>query len=106
MNPWAEAGRYTCIVREDDGTETSVEVRPGQHLLAALRARGLAVVPVGCRGGGCGVCRIQVLEGDWTPLPMSRNHVSEEAERDGFALACRVVPRGPLVVLRAPRSPG
>ncbi|MEQ8275082.1 MAG: 2Fe-2S iron-sulfur cluster-binding protein [Deltaproteobacteria bacterium] len=94
-----------CTVESEDGERVDVRVRPDQHLLAALAARGLAVVPVGCRGGGCGVCRVRVLAGDYTCRPMSQRHVSAEARGEGYALACRVYPRGDLVVRCASAEP-
>ena len=65
-------------------------------------AAGLEALPVGCRSGGCGTCRIQVLGGRYAALRMSRSYVSEDEQRQGFALACRVIPRSDLVVQAAP----
>ena len=61
-------------------------------------------IPVGCRGGGCGVCRIRVVAGEYTTRRMSRKHVSEADEAAGIALACRVVPASDLIVELAPPS--
>ena len=49
-------------------------------------------IPVGCRNGGCGVCKVQVTSGSYVSRVMSREHVSEEDEREGRVLACRVRP--------------
>ena len=43
-------------------------------------------------GGGCGVCKVQVLSGTFTKRVMSREHISAQEEADGFVLACRVRP--------------
>jgi ferredoxin len=53
-------------------------------------------IPVGCRGGGCGICRVRVLSGDVETKKMSVKHVTAEQQGEGFALACRVFPRGAL----------
>ncbi len=58
----------------------------------------LEAIPVGCRGGGCGVCRIRVLSGDYETQKMSRKHVRPEDQAIGMALACRVYPRSDLTV--------
>jgi ferredoxin len=63
--------------------------------IAAGHGHGLAV---GCRNGGCGVCKVQILEGHYHRRPMSRVHISPEEERAGFALACCVVPASDLRV--------
>lgn len=77
--------------------------RPGETVLAAMeRAGGRrpsgAGIPVGCRGGGCGVCRVAVLDGTFTTLRMSAAHVSEQDRANGVVLACRTLPTGPLSV--------
>lgn len=61
-------------------------------------------IPVGCRRGGCGVCRVRVLEGTYTTAPMSADHVSDEDRQRGIALACCVYPESDLLVEVAPRA--
>ena len=56
----------------------------------------LATIPVGCRGGGCGVCRIRILSGQYESKKMSCKHVTGEDRERGIALACRIYPRGEL----------
>jgi Ferredoxin len=34
-------------------------------LLVAMERAGQALIPVGCRGGGCGKCRIRILKGEY-----------------------------------------
>ncbi|MBA1148780.1 2Fe-2S iron-sulfur cluster binding domain-containing protein [Ectothiorhodospiraceae bacterium WFHF3C12] len=61
-------------------------------VLKAMAQLGRKGIPSGCHGGGCGVCKVQVVSGEIETLTMSRTHVSEEEERAGFALACRCYP--------------
>ncbi|OVZ55292.1 ferredoxin [Pigmentiphaga sp. NML080357] len=67
---------------------------PSQTLLAGMEALGRKGIPVGCRGGGCGVCKSRVVRGAYLALKMSRGCVSAEEEAAGVVLACRVMPRG------------
>ena len=53
-------------------------------------------IPVGCRQGGCGVCKVQVLEGSYRTRVMSRAHVSREDEDHGRVLACCIWPTSDL----------
>lgn len=74
-----------------------------QHLLEGMQAFRigeplLRVIPVGCRGGGCGVCRIRVLEGEYETRKMSCKHIPVEDQASGLALACRVFPRSELLI--------
>jgi len=83
-------------------TPHSVAVPEGSSLLAALERAGRRDVPVGCRNGGCGVCKVQVLEGDYRCGPMSRRHVAADQQDQGFALACRLYPISDLAFRPAP----
>lgn len=74
-----------------------------ENLLQALQRAGatpalLAAIPVGCRGGGCGVCRIHVRAGEYRTGRMSRKHISEADESAGTVLACRVFPQSDLEI--------
>lgn len=75
-----------------------------QRLLHAMQAQGLGSIPVGCKGGGCGICRVQITQGEYETRKMSRAHVTEEDEQRGIALSCRVVPKSNLSLRLAPRS--
>ena len=92
--------RHTIsVIRED----AEFVCKEEQNLLQGMRSFRLGVpmleaIPVGCRGGGCGICRIRVLDGDFETTKMSRKHVPEEDQARGFALACRVYPRSDLRV--------
>lgn len=72
-------------------------------LVALERAQGFGrltnlprKLPVGCRRGGCGVCRVRVLRGQYRSDVMSRAHVSEEDEARGVVLACCIYPLSDL----------
>lgn len=63
------------------------------HALARSGRRG---IPMGCRGGGCGVCKVKVLQGEYSKKPMSRSHISENDEAEHEVLACCIVPQTDL----------
>lgn len=67
-------------------------------LLVGMERQGFHAIDVGCRGGGCGVCKIRVLSGEYERKRMSRAHISEEEEQAGYALACRIFPRSEMVI--------
>ena len=84
---------FQITVRE---TGAHFNVDSGETLLdAALRA-GVRI-PHDCRLGGCGTCRVRVLEGQvgYDELPMAL--APEEAEA-GYALACQAKPSSDLVI--------
>lgn len=67
-----------------------------QTLLQGMVTLGKKGIPVGCRGGGCGVCKVQVTSGSYTKKKMSRAFVTEEDEADDRILACRCNPTSDL----------
>ena len=64
-----------------------------ESLLQGMLRLGRKGIPAGCVNGGCGVCKVRILEGDIKALgPISRAHVTREEEEQGLTLACRVAP--------------
>lgn len=96
------AGTHRCWLRPPgEGaavTGTWFDVRGGERVLHEMVKRGVHEIPVGCRGGGCGVCRVHVIEGAYDTRRMSRKHVTEADEADGIALACRLIPSSDIVI--------
>ncbi len=72
----------------------------GERVLVALeRAQGFGrlqnlprKLPVGCRRGGCGICRARMGTGAFRHDAMSRAHVSEADEAAGLVLSCAIYP--------------
>lgn len=81
--------RYTVVIEE---TGESFRCAPNESLLAGMERLGKRGIPVGCRGGGCGVCKIEVTAGSFATRVMSRDYVSPEDEAAGRVLACRAYP--------------
>lgn len=67
-----------------------------ESLLSAMARLGRRGIPVGCRGGGCGVCKVEVLSGEFHTRAMSRDHVSDDDRACQRLLACRVYPASDL----------
>ena len=63
---------------------------PDRDVLRAMECLGRKGIPVGCRGGGCGVCKVRVIDGRYRTGVMSRACVSLEEQSDGYALACKL----------------
>jgi ferredoxin len=62
-------------------------------ILESLQRLGKAGIPVGCRSGGCSVCKVEILDGAWRQCrPMSREYVNDEDLAAGRVLACCVTP--------------
>lgn len=95
------------VTLADTGEEFSC--REEQHLLQGMQNFRMGVplldaIPVGCRGGGCGVCRIRVLSGRYESKKMSRKHIPEDHQAQGIVLACRIYPRDDLKIEVLPKA--
>lgn len=78
-----------CIAQ----TGESYACATSDSLLAGMVSLGRRGIPVGCVNGGCGVCKVRVVEGSVRLLgPLSRAHVSTDDECRGYTLACRAAP--------------
>lgn len=87
---------YTIVIAD---TGESFTCTPGQSVLTALERCGRRAIPIGCRGGGCGVCRVEVVgAGAYRALKMSRAQVTSADADAGIALACKLIPEGDLTV--------
>ena len=78
------------------GSEFEFPCGPGDPVLSAMERQGLELIPVGCRGGGCGACKIRVLSGNYRCGPMSAAQVSPADRARRIALACRCYPDSDL----------
>ena len=90
--------RISVVDPADASRCTEFQARGDEHLLLGMERLGRRGIPVGCRGGGCGVCKVQVLAGRYRTAKMSRDCVSQDEEADGYALACRVYAEADLSI--------
>jgi ferredoxin len=81
--------RFDVLIEDTGEHYACAESR---SLLDGMEALGRKGIPVGCRNGGCGVCKVAITEGQYIARVMSREHVSEAEEAQGHVLACRVRP--------------
>lgn len=80
-----------------EGTADVFPCPPEKNVLKAMEQLGRKGIPVGCRGGGCGVCRVQVVNGgSYHTGKMSREQVSVDDEKKGICLACKLFPEADL----------
>lgn len=75
-------------------TDETFPCAANESLLQGMVRLGRKGIPVGCVNGGCGVCKVRILTGDIKALgPISRAHVTQDEEGQGYTLACRVAPQ-------------
>jgi len=75
------------------------ECDEGVSVLDAMIHNGKGPVKHGCCGGGCGICRGQIISGDFFAFkPMSVAHITEAERKQGMALLCCVQPRSDMLI--------
>lgn len=68
------------------------------HVLEAMEQACCHGIPVGCRNGGCGACKVLVTAGSYQTRKMNRAVLSAAEEAEGRVLACKTYPRSDIVV--------
>jgi len=66
-------------------------------LLQSIERSGRGLVKVGCRGGGCGLCKVRIVSGEYDVGKMSSKHISPKDLEQGNVLACRCFPRSNII---------
>lgn len=67
-------------------------------LLRSMERFSKKGIPVGCRHGGCGICKVQVVSGQYTTGKMNRAVLRQEEACEGWVLACKTYPRSTMRV--------
>jgi len=79
-----------------DGVQVTAGV--DETLLAALGRAGLRY-RVGCRRGGCGICKVQLVLGEVRyERPIAASVLSDDEQVEGICLSCRAVPITNIVI--------
>ncbi len=81
---------------QDANSREFFECNKDQSLLVAMERTHPGLIKVGCRGGGCGLCKIRVVSGEYVTRAMSRAKVSLDEMEQGYVLACRAYPSSDL----------
>ena len=72
---------------------------PEQTPLRAARDEFIPF-PTGCQRGGCGMCKVKVLDGEYEhDLVRSHEYLSDEELENRFALACCMKPKSDLEMI-------
>lgn len=78
-----------------------VEAEAGASLLEVIRSAGLGIQS-SCGGKGtCGKCLVRILSGK---AEIRKANIPQAAQKQGYVLACQVIPQGPMTVEIPPES--
>ena len=72
--------------------------RRGQSIAEGADGAQRGHLLAGCRGGGCGVCKVQVKAGSVTMRPHGCNTLTESERSQGIVLACCAEPQSDIII--------
>jgi ferredoxin len=81
----------------------TIMCRPDETVLGAI-LRGGAKIVFGCRGGGCGSCKMRVISGRVEHGRCSAAVLTEEEKEKGSFLSCQARPLSDLTVALTARN--
>ncbi|MGY2053098.1 benzoate 1,2-dioxygenase electron transfer component BenC [Methylobacterium sp. JK268] len=87
----------------EDGVTRFIACRPGETVADASYRLGINI-PLDCRDGACGTCRVKCESGRFDPGSYIEDALSEEEAAQGFGLACQMRPKTDLVLAVAAAS--
>lgn len=80
------------------GTGETFHCNAATNVLEAMEQALCKGIPVGCRNGGCGACKAQVIAGNYVTRKMNRAVITAEEQAQGYVLACKTYPQGDLTL--------
>lgn len=72
--------------------------KASESILSAMEHAKVKPFPSGCKGGGCGICKMKLVEGSVRMGAVSREHLPKEQESQGMILACKAYPLSDLKI--------
>lgn len=86
------------VVVDGQDDDVELECRPDETIMGSLNRHGFTY-RIGCRRGGCGFCKVDLLSGEVEYNKVVSPAVLSEAEREeGVCLSCRAVPVTDVVI--------
>lgn len=87
------------IILKTRGQQFEYNCAPNVTPLQAARNHFIPI-PTGCKQGGCGMCKVKVLSGEYDQeLVRSHDALSDEDLQNGFALACCMTAKSELEII-------
>ncbi|AWN52976.1 benzoate 1,2-dioxygenase electron transfer component BenC [Methylobacterium sp. 17Sr1-1] len=87
----------------EDGVTRFIACRPGETVADASYRLGINI-PLDCRDGACGTCRVRCESGRFDPGHYIEDALTDEEAAQGYGLACQMRPRTDLVLAVAASS--
>lgn len=87
-----------------EGTDLDLETREDETILATLYRAGYAH-RVGCKRGGCAVCKVEITSGEVRyQATVSEQALPTTERKAGITLTCRAIPIDDVVIAVPPEG--
>ena len=94
---------HSVALNFEDGLTRLIETRPGEPVADAAYRVGINI-PLDCRDGACGTCRVFVEAGSFDGGSYIEDALTDDEAAEGYALACQMTARSDLVLRIAASS--
>lgn len=89
---------FTVTVMDDSEGNPEFRCHHNETILDAVIKHGLKI-PYACKGGGCGMCKIEVEEGEFKRGRSSKAVLPDHERVMNYTLACKTYPRSDMKIL-------
>lgn len=72
-----------------------LEVKDDMSILQSARKK-LVNLPYGCANGGCGMCKVKVVRGEYELKKCSKGALNDVEREKGYILSCKAFPRSDM----------
>ena len=94
---------HSVALNFEDGVTRLIETRPNETVADASYRIGINI-PLDCRDGACGTCRVFCEAGTFDGGSYIEDALTDEEAAEGYGLACQMRPRSDLVLRIAASS--
>lgn len=77
--------------------DKEIVVKENETILNASQRQAGGIF-VGCKGGGCGMCKVKIVSGHTLDGIASKSVLSDEDHSAGYRLSCQSVPITDMVI--------
>ena len=88
---------FKVKVKDDHENQPEFTCNENETILDAARSQGI-VIQYACKGGGCGMCKIQIESGDFERGKSSKAVLPDSERELNYTLACKTYPKSNLEV--------
>ncbi|MCQ6282288.1 2Fe-2S iron-sulfur cluster binding domain-containing protein [Bacillus sp. EB600] len=87
----------TITVVDEIGKNPRIVCDERESILDAANRQSLRI-PYACKGGGCGLCKIKVEEGQFKMLKCSKAVLPDQERELNYTLACKTYPKSHMKI--------